>query len=97
MSRRTDIALAIHALAPRIPKHEFGAVIDHTLTSRGLSGATAERAAWLSLVAYVRHAHTDYDEMLAAGYELESARFFVKDEMQKVLSAWGVERSIHSE
>ena len=87
MSRRTDIEVAIRALAPRIPKHEFGAVVDHALTSRGLAGATAEPAAWLSLVAYVRHMHTDYDDLLAAGYDFESARFFVKDEMQK-LGAW---------
>ena len=94
MSRRTDIEIAIRALAPRIPKHEFGAVIDHALTSRGLSGTSSDRAAWLSLVAYVRHMHTDYDDMLAAGYDIESARHFVLDHMNAVLESWGVKQIV---
>ena len=77
MSRRADIEIALRRLAPRIPAHEFGAVVDHALDSRGLGPAAAEAAAWLSLVAYVRHALTDYDELLAEGYGRESARHFV--------------------
>jgi hypothetical protein len=61
MANRTEIETALRRLAPRMPKHEFGAVVDHALDSRGLRGAAAETAAWLSLVAYVRHALTDYD------------------------------------
>ena len=39
--------------------------MDHAIDSRGLSVASPEIAAWLSLVAYVRHTFTDYDELLA--------------------------------
>ena len=88
---------ALRHLAPRIPSHEFGAVIDHARASRGLKGASPETAAWLSLVAYVRHTFTEYDDLLRQGYDRDSARFFVADGMQEVLSAWGVRRPLPAE
>lgn len=94
MASRTEIEHALRRLAPRIPKHEFGAVADHAVDSTGLRGATPETAAWLSLVAYVRHTLTDYDELLAQGYDRDSARHFVAEEMQAVLGEWGVRRQL---
>jgi hypothetical protein len=94
MATRTEIEEALRRLAPRMPKHEFGAVLDHARDSRGLRSATAETAAWLSLVAYVRHALTEYDELLAQGYDQDSARHFVADEMQATLEQWGVRRRL---
>ena len=88
---------ALRHLAPRIPSHEFGAIIDHARASRGLKNASPEAAAWLSLVAYVRHTFTDYDELLEHGYDRESARFFVADAMQDVLDSWGVRRPLVAE
>jgi hypothetical protein len=63
LSRRADIETALRRLAPNVPDHEFGAVVDHALDSRGLRSAAPEEAAWLSLVAYVRHVFTDYDSL----------------------------------
>ena len=60
------------------------------MTSKGLRHATAETAAWLSLVAYVRHALTDYDDLLTQGYDHDSARFFVSAQIDAILSSWGV-------
>lgn len=97
MANRTEIEAALHRLAPRMPKHEFGAVVDHALDSRGLRGATPENAAWLSLVAYVRHALTDYDDLLAQGYDQDSARFFVTGDMERVLTTWGVRRPLSAD
>jgi hypothetical protein len=94
MATRTEVAEALRRLAPRIPAFESGAVVDHALDSTGLRTATPETAAWLSLVAYVRHALTDYDELLAEGYDHDSARHFVVDEMQAVLAEWGVRRKL---
>lgn len=88
---------ALRHLAPRIPTHEFEAVIDHARDSRGLRGASPENAAWLSLVAYVRHVFTDYDDLLRQGYDQESARFFVAEAMQEVLTAWGARRPLMPE
>ena len=94
MPRRADIESALRRLAPQIPPHEFGAVVDHALDSTGLSTATPETSAWLSLVAYVRHTFTDYDERLEQGYDRDSARFFVAEEIGEVLAAWGVKRKL---
>ena len=94
MSRRDLIETALRNLAPRIPRHELGAVLDHALDSPGLRTASPETAAWLSLVAYVRHVFTDYDALLAEGYDADSARFFVVDEIDGVLQEWGVRRRL---
>jgi hypothetical protein len=91
-SSRNQIEAALRRLAPRIPAHEFGAVVDHAMDSSGLRSASPETAAWLSLVAYVRHVFTDYDELLAQDHDRDSARFFVADDMQAVLTEWGVRR-----
>lgn len=94
MSKRTVIEDALRRLAPKIPPHEFGAVVDHALDSRGLRSASPETAAWLSLVAYVRHALTEYDDLLTQGYDQDSARHFVADDIGRVLAEWGVRRTL---
>lgn len=94
MPTRTEIETALRRLAPRIPPHEFGAVVDHARDSRGLKASLPETAAWLSLVAYVRHALTDYDDLLAQGYDQDSARFFVAGEIEATLERWGVARRL---
>jgi hypothetical protein len=97
VSRRAALEAAVRALAPRIPKHEFESVVGHALVSAGLRTAAPEAAGWLSLVAYVRHAMTDYDALLADGYDQDSARFFVAAEMDDVLARWGATRRVGDE
>jgi hypothetical protein len=97
MNRREAIESAVRILAPRIPRHEFEAVTDHALGSRGLHGASPGAAAWLSLTAYIRHRMTDYDSLLDDGYDVESARFFVLDDMNAVLEEWGSPRRVQAE
>ena len=92
--RRHEIESALRHLAPLIPAHEFGAVIDHALDSAGLKTASADAAARLSLVAYVRHVFTDYDALLSQGYDRDSARHFVADDIATVLKAWGARRGL---
>jgi len=94
MSKRTAIEAALRRLGPRIPAHELRAIVDHAVDSPGLKSAAPETAAWLSLVAYVRHVFTEYDELLAAGYDQDSARFFVTAEINDRLAAWGVRRRL---
>jgi hypothetical protein len=91
---RADIEKALRQLAPRLPDHEFGAVVDHAMDSKGLSSAAPETAAWLSLVAYARHVFTDYDELLQEGYDRESARHFVAAEIEELFATWGVRRRL---
>ena len=94
MNRRGALEAALRRLAPNIPPHEFGAVIDHALDSAGLKSAAPESAAWLSLVAYARHVFTEYDDLLSQGYDQASARHFVADEINEVLKSWSVRRRL---
>jgi hypothetical protein len=94
VSKRSEIARALRELAPRIPDHEFEAVLDHAVDSPGLRVAAPQTAAWLSLVAYARHVFTDYDELLQEAYDPESARFFVAEALAQVLRQWGVRRPL---
>ncbi len=97
MAKRGDIEIALRRLAPGIPAHEFGAVVDHAVDSPGLKPASPETAAWLSLVAYVRHVFTDYDDLLMQDYDQDSARHFVADEIAAVLNDWGVRRRLSAD
>lgn len=97
MSTRAEIARALRVLAPRMPAHEFEAVLDHARDSSGLRVASPETAAWLALVAYARHVFTDYDELLREAYDQASARFFVATELATVLREWGVRRPLTPE
>lgn len=97
MPSRSAIESALRHLAPRLPAHEFGAVVDHAMDSPGLSVAAPETAAWLSLTAYARHTMTDYDALLAEGYDRDSARFFVAGALEELLAGWGVRRKLAPE
>jgi len=97
VAKRGDIEIALRRLAPGIPAHEFGAVVDHAVDSPGLKPASPETAAWLSLVAYVRHVFTDYDDLLVQDYDQDSARHFVADEIAAVLNDWGVRRRLSAD
>ena len=97
MNRREAIESAIRVLAPRIPKHEFESVTDHALGSRGLYTASPETAAWLSITAFIRHRLTDYDNLLDEGYDMESARFFVLEDMNAILEEWGSPRRVQAD
>ena len=97
MSSRAEIGHALRVLAPKLPAHEFEAVLDHALDSPGLRVAARETAAWLALVAYARHTFTDYDDLLLEAYDRDSARFFVAEALAAVLREWGVRRPLTPE
>jgi hypothetical protein len=95
--RREAIATALGRLAPRLPSFEAEAALDHALSSAGLRGAVPETAGWLALVAYARHVFTEYDDLLAEGYDRDSARHFVLDDLNAVLAEWGCRRRVSEE
>lgn len=49
-------------------------------------------ATWLSIVAYIRHNYTNYDQLLDDGYDQDSARFFVIDTINDKLTEWRATR-----
>jgi hypothetical protein len=94
--RQRDLVKALRALAPLIPFDEAQAV----LAAAGggtLRELSPNAAIWLALTARIRHAHTDYDALLAEGYDRDAARFFVVGEMEARLSAWGATRTLDDE
>jgi hypothetical protein len=90
MNRRDILQRELKRQAPRLPRHETEAVLDHASTSPGLRNAEPHRAVRLSLVAYARHVFTEYDALLGEGYDVDSARHFVLDELNDALKEWGV-------
>lgn len=93
-NRRERIREALGVIAPRIPAFERNAILDHAVDSTGLKAASPQTAAWLSLVAYIRHNLTEYDDLLADGYDTDSARHFVLDAINQVLADWGCRRQV---
>jgi len=89
MDRRAVLTEALTRLAPRLPDFEAEAVLDRALRSPGLRGAVPETAAWLALTAFTRHTFTEYDDLLDEGYDHDSARHFVLDDMNARLAEWG--------
>lgn len=85
--RQTLISQALAQLVPYAP-------LDDTLAIRELAnrehmrGLPVDRAIWLSTATHVRHNHTDYHDLLADGYDRDTARFFVVDAMNEVLENW---------
>ncbi|KQT50922.1 hypothetical protein ASG43_06650 [Aureimonas sp. Leaf454] len=91
--RQQAIAKALTSTIPRVPYFDAEAI-------RGAAGSRRMRdlppatALWLAAVAYIRHAHTDYDTLLDDGYGRDAARFFVVDAINDVLDRWGATRRL---
>ena len=54
-------------------------------------------AVWLATIAHVRHEHSDYDRLLAEGYDRDSARFFVVDQINAWLTKWRATRLLDAD
>lgn len=89
MTRAEAIAAALGRIAPALPDKAGREIVDNALASKGLRHASPEAAAWLSLVAYARHRESDYDQLLAEGYDQSSARHFSKEAVDHALARWG--------
>ncbi|RWM92544.1 MAG: DUF2293 domain-containing protein [Mesorhizobium sp.] len=95
-SRRRAIAKALTALLPLAPyadmekiRADAGAVHMKTLPP--------SIAVWLATIAHIRHVHTDYEKLLAEGYDRDSARFFVKEQTNMMLTRWRATRLLDEE
>jgi hypothetical protein len=90
-NRRRAIAKALTALLPMAPYADIEAIREMA-GARDMRELPASLAVWLATVAHVRHAHTDYDRLLAEGYDRDSARFFVVDAINETLTRWRATR-----
>ncbi|MEF2554310.1 DUF2293 domain-containing protein [Aurantimonas sp. A2-1-M11] len=91
--RQKRIARALTAIIPRVPFLDAEAIRE-AARSRRMRTLPPERAVWLAAVAHIRHAYTDYDDLMDDGYDKEAARFFVLDDTNAVLDDWGATRRL---
>ncbi|NDV85570.1 DUF2293 domain-containing protein [Aurantimonas aggregata] len=91
--RQKRIARALTALIPRAPFIDAEA-IRAAARSRHMRPLPSERAIWLAAISHIRHAHTDYDELMDDGYDRDAARYFVLDDINAVLDRWGATRRL---
>jgi hypothetical protein len=94
--RRRAIAKALTALLPLAPYADMEKI-------RADAGAVHMKtlpptiAVWLATTAHIRHVHTDYEKLLAEGYDRDSARFFVMEQINIVLTRWRATRLLDDE
>jgi hypothetical protein len=91
--RQQAIRKALRALTPGISLSDAEAVMA-LAQQRHMRELPPSTALWLALGSHVRHVHTDYERLLAEGYDRDAARFFVADETDAVLAGWGCQRSV---
>ncbi len=89
--RRRDIAKAFTLLAPHAPFADAESIRDAAFSGK-FRTLPAPIAVWLAAVAHIRHVHTDYEALLADGYERDAARFFVVGAINDVLTGWRATR-----
>ena len=85
----------IRDLFPGCPRHEAHRIAEHTaVRGSGRVGRSAagrsldENTLRLAVIASVRHAHTNYDELLMEGMDRASAREEVWEKIEEVLKDW---------
>jgi hypothetical protein len=91
----TMLTQAIRQRYPSCPTDETRRIAEHTgCRSSGRVGrSTAGRAldasaVDLAVIAHIRHAHTNYDELLMCGTERLDARAQVREKIDRVLAEW---------
>ncbi|TIS05294.1 MAG: DUF2293 domain-containing protein [Mesorhizobium sp.] len=94
--RRRAIAKALTALLPLAPYSDMEK-IRADAGAEHMKSLPPTIAVWLATIAHVRHTHTDYDKLLAEGYDRDSARFFVIDETNEVLTRWRATRLLEED
>ncbi|MDY8109974.1 DUF2293 domain-containing protein [Fulvimarina sp. 2208YS6-2-32] len=95
-ARQRLIVKAVTDLVPRAPFLDAEA-IRAAARARHMRGLRPEAAVWLATIAHIRHQHTDYDALMDEGYERDAARFFVVEDTNGVLDAWGAARRLDPE
>ncbi|TJV40760.1 MAG: DUF2293 domain-containing protein [Mesorhizobium sp.] len=94
--RRRAIAKALTALLPLAPYADM----DKIRTDAGsvhMKTLPPTIAVWLAAIAHIRHMHTDYEKLLADGYDRDSARFFVIEQTNVVLTRWRATRLLDAD
>ncbi|MBX3576798.1 MAG: DUF2293 domain-containing protein [Rhizobiaceae bacterium] len=89
--RRRAVGKALTALLPMAPYADTEPIRAEALAQH-MRTLPPSVAVWLAAVAHIRHVHTDYETLLAEGYDRDAARFFVIDRINEVLTSWRATR-----
>ncbi len=95
-ARQRALAKALTALLPMAPYADIEAV-RLAAGARDMRELPPSIAVWLATIAHVRHEHTDYDRLLAEGYDRDAARFFVVDQINETLTRWRATRLLEQD
>lgn len=96
-TKRQQAAIkALRGLAPLIPLSDAQDILAKA-GGPSLRELTPNAAVWLALTSHIRHRYTDYDRLLREGYDRDAARFFVVEETERQLVAWGCTRGLIDE
>jgi hypothetical protein len=92
---QSEFARRIRGLYPGCPEPESIAIAEHACRKySGRVGRTADAKRFdsdmiaLAVNAHVRHVHTDYDELLSAGWGRHEARAHVRAAVEQILESW---------
>jgi hypothetical protein len=90
-----EFAGRIRELFPGCPAGREQTIAEHAcLKYSGRVGRSAaaksldEEAVRLGVIAHIRHTETNYDKLLARGYDRREARAEVRDDISKIMYAW---------
>lgn len=92
-SRKREILRHLRSLVPQATMEDFLAM-EKVAVAGHLRHLPPSIAAWQAVTTRARHAHTDYDALLDEGYDQDSARHFVLDDINSVLTGWGCAKQI---
>ena len=94
--RQKALAKSLTALIPLAPYSDAEAIRE-AAGQRKLRELPPSIAIWIATVTHVRHEHSDYDALLDEGYDRDSARHFVVDQMNAVLTTWRATRLVEAD
>lgn len=94
--RQRALARALTALLPAAPYADMEKIRAEAGAAH-LKTLPPSIAVWLAAIAHIRHAHTDYETLLAEGYDRDSARFFVIGQINDVLTRWRATRLLDAD
>ena len=95
-ARKRAIGRALSALLPRAPYADIEEIRQIALGGR-LRTLPPSVAVWLASISYIRHVHSSYDDLLGEGYDRDSARHFVVEEINDVLTRWRATRLLKAD
>lgn len=90
-----QFAAKVRAMYPYMPQGREQAIAEHACQKySGRVGRSAsakeldDKAVRLAVVAHIRHAETNYDELLMRGVDRNDARSRIKEKIDRVLDGW---------